>query len=429
MKFFILLGVLCHVSCKVFAGIYHYHPSGPLALSKGYDPLNPFEATLPCLNESEVINLDTSGAYKTRFGLTIIKNREDLYRHLHISSKISAKYLFYNGGGNFNFDDEITFHSDSLTWIISAQTDYGRYALKNPELNDLATYLKNHNPKEFISRCGREVVLEERKGTLVAAMFSLKNLDHSHKQKIESSFRGGVSYGLFSGELNSSYQKFLEYALSVGKLHLHFYALGGEGIRALRPLVQRDPYDLNTVTSVIADYISGMGPENSVPFEYKTASFQKFGVNTDTDSLNIYHQEKTLTKLYHLYKNMYSTSLRLQSVLDNSELYGLNNQNYQKYSYQYSERNLALEKISSSAFKCQNDYQNCQVPSLDLSRIIWPKIHSASNQCEIKRLEAYRYNLINEETYFALRDTNQIPVYNRINDPTSGLVGIANCNL
>src|SRR6266446_4837725 len=153
---------------KVQGAVYQYFPSSPLHLSGGFDPVNPFELMLPCINYDSIKNVDTTGATKTRFTLSLIKSRQDLYHDLQVSSSLSANYLFFSAGGGFDLEDQSAFHADSLTWIVLAGSDYGRFILENARLNPEAQRMvDNFEYDSFAKRCGSEVVLEERRGALI----------------------------------------------------------------------------------------------------------------------------------------------------------------------------------------------------------------------------------------------------------------------
>jgi hypothetical protein len=99
-----------------------------LALGRGFDPADPAQdVKLPCISFS-AIPLD-AGAPSTRADMTYVRNADQLNTAMHVDAKIDAAYLGAKVGGGFSIDTSNSFSSDSITVILTAITDFGRWGL------------------------------------------------------------------------------------------------------------------------------------------------------------------------------------------------------------------------------------------------------------------------------------------------------------
>lgn len=431
MRVYRLIIVLAVVSLTLWhsgesrAAVYEYHPSSPFHIAGGFDPLKPFELTLPCVDYDSIVNIDTEGAVKTRFTLSLVKSREELYKHLQVSASLSAHYYFFGGGAGFELDEENSFHADSLTWIVKAGSDYGRYLLKNPRLNPQAQgFLDRGEHDMFAKRCGSEAVLEERRGAMIASIFTLENLSSENKRRLSTSFKGGFDLGFFDISLSTEYKDFYKFATTMGKMKLDVYALGGTGVTAFKELVQAKPYDLQKVGSVLAEYTGSLTPQKAVPTEYMTASMERFGWKGQ--SLASVHRDTVLSILYHRYRDAESTARRIDRILRDQNV-ELNEEQRKKYLTQYGEYSESMNMFRDAAVKCEKDIEKCVVPTVQLSFVTWPKSASDFDLCEIERNWTFSSGLIDASQLRLYRARNLAPMYVTAGVRSSGIDGWFAC--
>ena len=72
------------------------------------------------------------GALGTSFSTVSVTNSEQLRSAVGLDSKVDASYLVFSGGSQFNLKHESQFEAQSSTVVVTAQTEFGRIALKPP---------------------------------------------------------------------------------------------------------------------------------------------------------------------------------------------------------------------------------------------------------------------------------------------------------
>ena len=67
--------------------------------------------------------------------ISCIHANSEMYQY-HPSSRLylGGGFLFVSGEGSVQLENESTFQSDSLSWLLLFKSDYGRYVLRNPRL-------------------------------------------------------------------------------------------------------------------------------------------------------------------------------------------------------------------------------------------------------------------------------------------------------
>lgn len=424
-----LIAIICNINKSSFAAVYQYHPSSLLSLAKGIDPSNPYQLKLQCIDHDGFEDLDGNGAIKTFYTLTLIKSRKDLYELLNISTSLSARYKFFAGGnssGSYSFEDEKIFHSDSLTWVIIASSDFGRRGLKNPRINQSAKeILQLSGIRNFEDRCGLEVVLEERRMASIALMFTVSNISESNKKNIEASFKSNVGVISSLSLANSSnYEKFYKYAEAIGKITIKFFAIGGRGLSDLAGLAVHDPYDLQAIQDALGFYMKGINKQTSASVEYITASYDIFNIVGMIKIPNLY-QDFILSEYFFKYMQIESEIRRINNILNNengSKPQPISLTESNELTTLYRERVDILFSLTKDAQKCNNDPLQCKLPDVNVKNIDWLKYEkneqidsNSSNDkfilCENGRKSALQANLINKREYDYFKDLNYGPVF------------------
>lgn len=409
------------------AEVHSYDPYSTIYLGAGFNPEKPEEAHYQCVTYDSVWNVDTSGAIKTTFDASIIRSREDLYRHLSISSSASARYKFFGGSASMSFTDDFNFHSDSIVWIIKGQSFYGRYQMKNPRLNDEAQGLIDSNRNSaFARKCGTKFINQENRSVLIAAIFSIENVSQEHKQKLTSEFKASISGGLFEGSAAGSYKRFFSEASKRSQIKMSIYAIGGSGITRLSGLMTQGD-DLNKVQSILADYVGTLSSDNAAPLSYVSGSMEVFGWKGKHDP-NIQQRDRVLSQIYYRYKETNSAVNRINDVLasfDTPLWSYLSDTDYNTYLKQRDDSEGYLSDLTQAADNCYYD-DKCGVPASSLSRVKWP-IQQA-DKCEMTRMSAYLAKQIDEITLVGWRRLGFAPIFKDSDDPSSGIVAAGPCN-
>ncbi|MBF0299819.1 MAG: hypothetical protein HQK51_13925 [Oligoflexia bacterium] len=361
-------------------------------------------------------------ALKTFYTLTLIKNRKDLYELLNISPSLSARYKFFGGGSNFSFEDEKVFHSDSITWVIIANSDFGRRGIKKPRINSFAKELLASSIQKFEESCGKEVILEERKMASIALMFTVSNISESNKKNIEASFKTNIGIiNSFSLTSNVNYSKFYKYVEGVGKISIKFFAIGGRGLSDLAGFAVYDPYDLQSIQEALSYYMKGINKNTAAPVEYISSSYELFNIYGITN-LSRFYQNLVLSEYFFKYMQIESEIKRIDQILNSKQLEVNLFSDLKKL---YKERIDTLLFLAKSVEKCNSEIEECKLPEINIKIIDWSLYdnndsNSNSNNSKIKLCEEGRNmalinGLISKREYDNFKDLGYGPVFSFTN--------------
>jgi len=424
MYFFIFVAIVSTLSVTPALGTsYNYHPSTPIYLGSGLNPIHPDQAFRNCLESDGIRKVSGSGAMNTYFSVNLIKSRKELFEQLQISASLSARSAFWSGSASANYFSEHRFHSDSLTWIIKGTTDYGSFALDNPRLKSFAQQLLDSNKHEqFAKTCGLEFINQERRAVLIAAVFSMENVSQEQKKQLEVQFQASYNAPFLNADLKAKYANFFQDAARTSRISMTIYAVGGSGITTLAPLVSKLD-NLDNIQLIIQSYMAGMTEQQAVPLEYFTGSMTAFGWHGQTP-IEAFRRERILGELFHRYTNAENTYRRIESIIDNrnSAVYqNLNDTIMEEYRANYSAYGAYLNELLNIADLCYENFTDCRLPEHYLPRIKWP-IDVADN-CERIRLQAFSLNQIDDEELAMLRKKQSMPFYR----PNGSLAGFISC--
>lgn len=391
---------------------YSYHPSTPLYLGAGFDPVHLDHGYRTCIEYAHKVAVDGPGAVKTRYSLNLVSSKRELFEQLNISASISARGLFWSAHGNVDYFSEHKFHSDSLTWALVGRSEYGRFIMKNPQLAAFADKLIQESKFEQFERmCGREFITQETRATLIAAVFSIDNVAEEKKSKLEAQFKASMSVGLFKGDIQTQYADFFAQAATTSRITLSVYAIGGSGIVKLSNLVLH-PNNLQEVQQVIHQYMQTMTAEQAAPIEYLSAPMETFGFVGKSPAA-IFKRERTLAELYYRYDATHNAYKRLESILLNSsDPYhaSISSSSLGSYQKHYNAHAAYLSTLMNAADTCYNEVAGCNLPEYTLERIVWPV--DLLSECERLRLNAFTRGFINEQELQRMRRRGLAPILN-----------------
>lgn len=401
MKYLIFL---TFIPLSLLGNIYNYSPDSVLKLAGGYDPYKPLNVYPNCIDYDKVQNLDTTDSLSSNVFISLIKSYKDLYKYSQFSASAAASYKIFKGGANTFIESESMFHSDSLTWLIMFKSDYGRVGLKNPTLKK---ELRDLNPVSLRNRCGSEVVLQARKGSMVYLLLTIKNIENKQRKKLESSFSAKVSGGFWGGKLKASYKKIVNAAMMAHQTSIQFHSIGGPGIEDLADLISKDYVDYEMLPKIMNEYIHNLNSQTAAWTQYQTADINSF-ITKKIDSPPFNHL--VLNDLYYQFIEADSKLKRLDEIL-----YGV-----QSINYHLEENKDLLEKQRESIFETKNELltsmKDCYDPKKECipykvnysSFIKWPG--NSDYFCESKRKSALREGIIHQHDYSMAESRNLIPI-------------------
>ncbi|MEH2509462.1 hypothetical protein V1291_000816 [Nitrobacteraceae bacterium AZCC 1564] len=363
----VIAGIVAYVGCYPSkAAEFGYHPSNTLFLGAGLDAADPTSARPTCLT-FKTARLG-GGVDSVRFEAKMIKSRKELYESLSVSASLSARYSFFGGAAGLNLDNQYSFTSDELVWIVYGFTDYGRFGIADaPTLvggDDIspANLIAKKMYTEFSDKCGSEVVIQERRGAWAAVIYSARGMSESSKKSLEASFSASVGSGLFSADVQTKYKSFLQNAAQLSQIKVSAYGVGGGGISDISSLVT-DYTDVNKVAEALAKYMKDFNEKTAVPLTYYTQSMKIVGWKPTKSLPDIASIDAFLTSYYDFLQTLNSLNGRITRILNNVNN-GLSSYLTEK---QISELNGASSILFSSrkklvqlAIACNADLDSCR---------------------------------------------------------------------
>ena len=300
MRPFARLGIALLVGAghagRAEADIFGYYPDATLTLGGSFDPLNLPRVTPDCFKADTEIPVDgfghTSVSSDIRFSIRQVKDLRELQSLLRISSSMSAQYDVFSTDATSSGASESSSYTQTLSWVLVASTDFGRYRAENLRLSEEAAHLARSNLSNFVDRCGTDVVLQVKRGISVAVIFTLNTSSSSNSDTLQSQFNIGVGGDMWgvgaSGGTTSAFHE----AISHGDLALNVVAIGGNGASALGDLVDKlhDQDTVNGMKAVMSNYIKQLGPEKSAITQYQTGSISQFVPELLVPDFSVYNR-------------------------------------------------------------------------------------------------------------------------------------------
>lgn len=410
---------LFSVSSPLLANEYEYHPSLAFSLGAGYDPSDVRKRFLECIDFTESAQIDAEGSYASRIHAKLVQSRAELMQEVGVSARVSAQGMFGKFKSGVDYFDQIRFHEDSLTFLISAKEDYGRLKMQNPHLKTFAQKMIDEGRhEEFSRRCGTNYVAQVLKGASVFVIYSIHNLSSEHKNKINAMMSGGSNLGFGSIDFKASFKKLLEQFASSGRTEIHTYTLGGNGIKSLSEIPDSIS-DIEAIKKIIGAYMKTMSVVNGIPLIFYTASMENFGWQ-ELSPFDVDFRDSVLEEYYIWITDLNHTVQRLKSVISQHDtLYSfLTDEEVKNYKELHDERVNYLKTLTDQASACYKEASQCRRPTYaELQRIKWPQ---APDECEKLRLKAYKLGFITLQQLEDYREEDEVPFLS----PTKKKVGM-----
>ncbi len=385
-----------------FAGVYNYYPESTMSLGRGFNPFKPTQQYQECFEHDGEEEIDTEGAVSTDVIINLVKSYKDLYQYLRFSASAAASFKVYSGSASIEFEEESMFHSDSLTWLILFRSDFGRKGIRAPRLKDEYQEL---SAKELYQKCGSEVATSVRRGSMVYALLTVKNLKQDYKSRLEKQFKAKASGSLWSAKMKGHYKEIINSALMSHEVSVKIHAVGGEGLKKFKDLLGKEYVDYQKLPSVLSNYLQHLNKENSAPLQYTTTPLSVFAKEP------VEHQVFSagpLSELYYQYQSIYSKANRLYKILYGSDQnkYEINNREH--LSGIYKSLMEIQNRLWNAAQTCLSPKKECKVPFYEIQLIQWP--HLLKNYCENQRLTALDQGVLSLEFYVMAKKRNLIPI-------------------
>lgn len=367
--------VIVPLSHMATAEVYHLLPDSTLHLGGGFNPQKPTTSFPTCITSDGVKAFDNDAPASTTFILTVVHDRKSLYSHLNLDANLSARSLFASGEASMSIDDEYSFSSDSLVWILTARTDFGRYGLLRPTLSARGLGILKHDPSHFARRCGVEYVDSERRVAQVSAIFSIQNASSETKNQVTAAIKLSGSSGAASGEFSAAFKTFTQDTSLKNKINVRIVTIGGGGLKELAPLTVLgsscgdDPKaptsDICTAVGTMKTYLSTFTAASAPPVDYFTGKMSAFGAPAFEDP-DLLMQNLVLSELFFAFKDGDAKARRVLKMFrdDQTSSKALTADQRTALTRDYESLADTLSAVTTRARTCLADSKKCSLKPL-----------------------------------------------------------------
>lgn len=352
-------------------------------LGAGVNASNPGESYPYCFDFKSRFVPGSAGT--SLFKTSLIKTRKEFLKALNVSASAAGKYAFFSGSATASVDEKYAFTSDSLTWMVYLQSDLGRSEIYDEALKSEPQNLINQKKfSEFLTRCGAELVTQEQRSVLVAAVFYVQNLSAQQRALLEAKFSGSASTGAWSADASSQFRSFVEEASRNSRVTLDVLTIGGAGASDLAPLFT-DYGDLTTVSAILRNYVAKMTFDTATATSYVTTNMSRYGWKGNTIDVGI--QDSAIADYYLLYRDVDSIKQRAYGYVSGDLLGSIKLTDSQRNHVKtlYANSDVLVNSIIDTARKCRENASDCRsVSSFDLPIAKWPKIDPVGDISQIR---------------------------------------------
>lgn len=362
------------VFCLSAGGVSATEYGFPMALRLGAG-INPADPTEPLPYCFDYKSRQVSGSQGvTSFRTRLVRNRKEFLREMNVSASAAGTYAFFSGSANVSVDEKFSFSSDSVTWVVTLQSDFGRAEIYDEVLKPIVgELLANKQYSLFATRCGTELVTQERRQATVAAIFTMKNVSSEQKTILESSFSGQASAGVWNLEASSSYRNFVEEAAKSSRISVDVVTVGGHGASDLAPLIT-DYGDLNQISGILRSYVTQITFETATATSYLTTKMSRYG--WDGNTIDVSATDISLSDYYIAYRDADAVKQRAYNYISMASQSRIRLTNGQLADMEdaLSMSDRLVKSIVETAKQCRSDMNKClPINQFLVAQVKWPK--------------------------------------------------------
>ena len=206
----------------------------------------------------------------TTFDVRQIKSKYDYFHELNVTASLSGNYGAFGGSASFSFHSLDDLDENSVSWAITAKSDFGSFTLSQPSLSPPYSSLKGI---KLLDTCGPEYIAEVDRGVLASVLYTFHSQSEQKLQEVSASLSAGIQAGGWGANGSTSLHDFMKSMSSYGQVTVNVIAIGGKGVSALQHLVEIDPTDLDQVRKDLAKYVNDETVERSTILGFRTSPF------------------------------------------------------------------------------------------------------------------------------------------------------------
>lgn len=300
---------------------YRFSENSTVSLGRGFLPnfqhsikQSPFRFDLD--------TIEGRGSYLTSFEIHLLTDRKTLEEALDWDVKLDVKSRLVTSDATLKVIENTTFNDDELTFLIKAETEYGRTSIKNLKLKPEAKRLYKRTPALFIEHYGSKIPVTKRHGASVYILVTIQNVSQTRKKMINASFMLKRTTFSFSGSLTTSLNKAAYEADERKDLKISILTKGGSGLDKFSNILEKLNADnfVATIQTGIAEYFKQFSFSNSAPLGYFCASYKKLGLIKVPEEDFTNRQLLYLKNIVAKHRHAFSLLRTYQQVLDNKDV-------------------------------------------------------------------------------------------------------------
>ena len=274
------------------ADSYGYIPGASIRLGGGFNIITP-EKVYPACVKADVecqtgvkgsiscvapkgakpaAQLPAAFAPATTFSIREIRSKYDYFRELNITASASGSYGMFSGGASFSYHSLDDIDEDSISWAVTAKSEFGAFALAEPSVDEK---IAGMNAGKVIDTCGPQYIAEVDRGVMASVLYTFHSRDERKLREISASLSAGFGTGAFSLGVAGSFSEIVDTFRSHGQVSIRVFAIGGEGTSALSELIEANPTDLDRVKQLLAGYVKNQDLDHSAILAFRTSSIGK----------------------------------------------------------------------------------------------------------------------------------------------------------
>ncbi len=336
---------------------YAHFPGSTMYVGGNFDARALNRAYLPCIDNDGPKVLTRYGpdggvSGPSNISIDQLSSKREFFDYLSISGSIGGHYKFFSGGASSSFERQSSELDSSFSWAFRAHTTFADVGMLNPRLNREASRLVAAGDLNgFRARCGTDFVGVETRAAMVAVIYTVRDLKRSDQQRLKAKFNAEVQGGVFDGNAQASYERFVREATSVGSLSFQMYVLGGRGIQELGDVVLASG-NIDEIKGIIQRTMQQMSIDNSYPVKFTTGSLSSFVPSLASYEFGRYNQ--LLESAYFGTLTLEEKLERLRTVLANQEDFELTPVQLAYLTDKFNEVQAALDYIRLKVESCQS---------------------------------------------------------------------------
>ena len=396
---------------------YNRFPDNGLALGKGLVPTDLQSIKREAIDFDEIpLDGDDETAVSSTLKYLYVKDFKSVKEELKVDISASASYLGAKAEFSQKKQFDTSYSENSITILIQAYSDFGRFGMANDKLNEEAKNLIDNDQQEFIARFGTRYIALVSKMISLNVIIRIESVSNKLKQTLNEMISVEGSYGALSAKAKYEVNKALTKENSKDTISIEVFAIGGTGVEGLKDMVigqlnSSDP--LNQIGINIFNTLKTFKKVNSIAYELISEDFRQYGLTEEPKLKWSLYRKNTLIKLkdmydelkYHIeiYEEVIKNRHPLNFIIPPSEMqFILSHTNdidiyYKRLAEIELHHKNCRENPDDSSFFLPNF--SCQIFDNNLLK-----------RCELKRLRFYAYNdelktIDNTKLYLILKES------------------------